>query len=593
MNGADVSLTKRVADRFDRLVPAGATCLVAVSGGPDSLALLDLLHLGAELHLRALVIGHVDHGIGADSAAVADGVIAAAAARGLPVLVRQLHLGAGTSETRARTARRAALREMATTAGATAIVLGHHADDQAETVLLRLLHGSGPAGLAGMAARHGRWVRPLLLHTRGELAAHLAARGLTAWDDPANADPRHYRSWLRTEVIPLLRRRQPDIISRINGSARQAAADRTAWGLVPGVLAGVDCVRDDRGISVAATMLRGYRSALRHAVLAAIGREIGVPLGARRLAAVDALLASKTGSGIVDLAGGVQAELAFGRLTFCRIGPPIGGNQALGPDAPVRWGRSAFAVVRGLASRVVRDGWSTAVIPGSYSVRGWRAGDRIRPFDGSGSRAVSVLLREASVPPSQRKNWPVVVTGNDATIVWVPGICRSDAVVPAEGTDEATIATRVRELGDAITAAYPDGELLVLGLLKGSFIFLSDLVRQVNRPLHLDFLVASSYGAGTVSSGNVRLLYDPETPLAGKHLLIVEDIIDSGRTMQKMLALLPASLAVCALLDKKMLHAPIPEVRWVGFDAPPAFLVGYGLDHAEDFRHLPFIGDLS
>ena len=163
--------------------------------------------------------------------------------------------------------------------------------------------------------------------------------------------------------------------------------------------------------------------------------------------------------------------------------------------------------------------------------------------------------------------------------------------------DEATIAARVRQLGQEITAAFPEGDLLVLGLLKGSFIFLSDLVRQIDRPLHLDFLVAASYGAGTVSSGNVRLVYDPETPLEGKHLLIVEDIIDSGRTMQKMLSLLavrrPATLSVCALLDKQLLAVPIPEVRWVGFSAPPAFLVGYGLDHAEDFRHLPFIGDLS
>lgn len=163
--------------------------------------------------------------------------------------------------------------------------------------------------------------------------------------------------------------------------------------------------------------------------------------------------------------------------------------------------------------------------------------------------------------------------------------------------DEATIAARVRELGQEITAAFPDGDLLVLGLLKGSFIFLSDLVRQIDRPLHLDFLVAASYGAGTVSSGTVRLLYDPETPLEGKHLLIVEDIIDSGRTMQKMLSLLaargPATLSVCALLDKKLAAVPIPEVRWVGFSAPSAFLVGYGLDHAEDFRHLPFIGDLN
>lgn len=163
--------------------------------------------------------------------------------------------------------------------------------------------------------------------------------------------------------------------------------------------------------------------------------------------------------------------------------------------------------------------------------------------------------------------------------------------------DEAAIAARVRELGQEITAAYPDGELLVLGLLKGSFIFLSDLVRQIDRPLHLDFLVASSYGTGTVSSGTVRLLYDPETPLEGKHIVIVEDIIDSGRTMLKLLGLLkerkPASVAVCSLLDKKLLPIPIPELRWVGFTAPPAFLVGYGLDHAEDFRHLPFIGDLT
>lgn len=162
--------------------------------------------------------------------------------------------------------------------------------------------------------------------------------------------------------------------------------------------------------------------------------------------------------------------------------------------------------------------------------------------------------------------------------------------------DEPTIASRVRELGREITEAYPDGDLLVLGLLKGSFIFLSDLVREINRPLHVDFLVASSYGVEKVSSGNVRLLYDPETPLEGKHILLVEDIIDSGRTMVRLTQLLrerrPASLAICALLDKHLLPEPLPEMRWTGFTAPPAFLVGYGLDHAEDHRHLPFIGDL-
>lgn len=163
--------------------------------------------------------------------------------------------------------------------------------------------------------------------------------------------------------------------------------------------------------------------------------------------------------------------------------------------------------------------------------------------------------------------------------------------------DEAAIARRVAELGRAVTDAYPDGELLVLGLLKGSFIFLGDLVRQIERPLQVDFLVASSYGAEKVSSGTVRLLYDPETTLEGKHILLVEDIIDSGKTLQRLLGLLgerrARSLAICALLDKQGAPARPAELRFVGFRAPPAFLVGYGLDHAENFRHLPFIADLD
>lgn len=163
--------------------------------------------------------------------------------------------------------------------------------------------------------------------------------------------------------------------------------------------------------------------------------------------------------------------------------------------------------------------------------------------------------------------------------------------------DEQTIARRVQALGVEITAAYPDGELLVLGLLKGSFIFLSDLVRHIRRPLHVDFLVASSYGDATVSSGMVRLIYDPETRLEGKHILLVEDIVDSGRTLNRLVGLLgerqPRSLEICALLHKHIaedLHHP---TRFVGFDAPNEFLVGYGLDHAESFRHLPYIASLQ
>ena len=161
----------------------------------------------------------------------------------------------------------------------------------------------------------------------------------------------------------------------------------------------------------------------------------------------------------------------------------------------------------------------------------------------------------------------------------------------------AEIARRVKDLGAEITAAYPDGELLVLGLLKGSFIFLSDLVREINRPLQVDFLVASSYGDATVSSGNVRLVYDPETRLEGKHILLVEDIVDTGRTLNRLMDLLrarnPRSLEICALLHKHIAEELKYDTRFIGYDAPHEFLVGYGLDHAESFRHLPYIASLQ
>jgi hypoxanthine phosphoribosyltransferase len=162
---------------------------------------------------------------------------------------------------------------------------------------------------------------------------------------------------------------------------------------------------------------------------------------------------------------------------------------------------------------------------------------------------------------------------------------------------EVQIAERVGEMGREIADAYPVGEdLLVLGLLKGSFIFVADLVRQIKRPLHVDFLGAASYGSGTVSSGDVKLVYDPTATLADRHVLLVEDIIDSGNTINKLIPLLqqraPKSIELCALLHKNIAPALVQEPRWVGFHAPREFLIGYGLDHSENYRHLPFIASL-
>jgi hypoxanthine phosphoribosyltransferase len=162
---------------------------------------------------------------------------------------------------------------------------------------------------------------------------------------------------------------------------------------------------------------------------------------------------------------------------------------------------------------------------------------------------------------------------------------------------EEDIAARVKAMGDEIAGAYPQGgELLVLGLLKGSFIFLADLVRHIARPVQVDFLVASSYGSGTVSSGDVKLVYDPDAEISGRHVLLVEDIVDSGNTMNRLIPMLekrgPKSLEIVALLHKHVAANLVKEPRWVGFDAPQEFLIGYGLDHSEKYRNLPFIASL-
>lgn len=162
---------------------------------------------------------------------------------------------------------------------------------------------------------------------------------------------------------------------------------------------------------------------------------------------------------------------------------------------------------------------------------------------------------------------------------------------------ETDIARRVEEMGNEITSWYPTSEdLLLLGLLKGSFIFMADIVRHIARPLHVDFLVAASYGSGTISSGDLRLLYDPEANLKDRHVLLVEDIVDSGHTMNRLIPMLakrePKSLEIVALLHKHIAEDLVKEPRWVGFDAPREFLVGYGLDHSENYRNLPFIASL-
>jgi hypoxanthine phosphoribosyltransferase len=161
---------------------------------------------------------------------------------------------------------------------------------------------------------------------------------------------------------------------------------------------------------------------------------------------------------------------------------------------------------------------------------------------------------------------------------------------------EREVQAKVAELGQRISKDYQGKELLLIGLLRGAIVFLSDLMRAVDIPVQLDFIGISSYGAST-ESGAVRLVMDLETDIRGRHVLIVEDIVDTGKTLsylvENLKARQPASLRICALLDKPERRQVPIEVDYVGFEIPDKFVVGCGLDFAEGYRNLPFVGVLK
>jgi len=162
---------------------------------------------------------------------------------------------------------------------------------------------------------------------------------------------------------------------------------------------------------------------------------------------------------------------------------------------------------------------------------------------------------------------------------------------------EEELQSRIRELAARIDADYAGKDLLLVGVLKGAVMVMADIARALRLPVEMDWMAVSSYGAGTKSSGVVRVLKDLDTDIAGRHVLVVEDIIDSGLTLSWLLQNLksrdPASVEVCALLRKPEAGKVPIDVRYIGFDIPNEFVIGYGLDYAERYRNLPFIGTLA
>jgi len=423
--------------RAARLFREPGEALVAVSGGADSVVLLHLLHgLAGGLGLK-LVVAHADHGISSDSRTVGQSVSLLATKLGLPFETTELRLGPNATETDARRARYAWLRELQERRRAKYIVTAHHEDDQVETVILRALRGSAPSGLAGIRAKsRGGLVRPLLPFSRGALADYAQARGLPVHDDPANADPRHLRSWVRTTLLPLLQERLgPRLRRDLLAKGRHAARDARAWDQMLDLVPDLALDVQPNSFAVARAVLCGYDNALSVALLRAAARRVGLVLGPTRANRIVELAERPSGRRL-QLGGGWSAEVVFDRLRVSqavdvdcaleRISPSGDRGSALFGEFEITWSPGPAP------ERIERATWTTWLDSAAWELRAPARGDSLVPLGGVGHRPLRRLLMEARVPRSVRMRYPVVSRGE--TILWVPGICRSAEGVPAPGT---------------------------------------------------------------------------------------------------------------------------------------------------------------
>jgi tRNA(Ile)-lysidine synthase len=448
------------------MLRGGEAVLAAVSGGADSVALLDALRelapaLGFTLHAV-----HVDHGLRAESAADAAFVSDLCRAWGIPLRVERLEIarpapgGAWDGlEAEARRARYAAFRRVAAALGADRVATGHTADDQAETVVMRLLDGAGPRGLGGIAPLRGAYIRPLLETRRHLIEAHLVARGIGWRDDASNADPRFVRNRIRHDVLPFLvatwDAHAVEWLTR--GAARARALEAALETEARAVLAAL-AHSVSGALVLPARALERLPGELAAEVLRAAAAEQGGG-GALRAAGERALRR------VLD--GGRPRAARLGRVRCERSGPWVRVGAA--PADPLReraWQVPGEMALPELGTHLsarcfVRPaGWRPARapdraefdadrIPAWLTVRARRAGDRFRPWGGPGERRLKTFFIDAGVPRWERSRIPLLEA--DGEIIWVAGLRRGRAAPITEDT------RRILEVTLASPLAVPPG----------------------------------------------------------------------------------------------------------------------------------------
>jgi tRNA(Ile)-lysidine synthase len=429
-------LAERLGRHLDRsrLVGPGTPVLVALSGGLDSVALLHLLRFPLRERVGALSAAHLDHAMRADSDADARWVAGLCRAWDVPLSIRRAE-PPPRSEAEARSWRYTFLEDAAPSG--VLIATGHHADDQAETVLFRLARGTGLRGLRGIAPRWGRVVRPLLPFQRTELEEYAQRAGLAYRSDPTNLELRFARNRIRHRVLPELERVRPGVVLRLAALALDAGRAEAAWEqALEAVEKDVVLDADACGATLARDRVQAYHPQLRARLLRRLLRRYGTPPGRAGTQAALEFINSGPSGGSVHLPAGLRLERDFDRVRIVAPEPAAaadaldrvveiagaGAGSALavigGRPYQVRWGSATEGVAE--ESACVADPRFPLVL------RGWRAGDRIRLA--YGTKKLKKLLAERRLDRRARARVPVLVDGR-GEVLWVVGLARAQGVV--------------------------------------------------------------------------------------------------------------------------------------------------------------------
>lgn len=483
--------------------------VVAVSGGADSLALLDLLDRSRRRFKLELCVAHYEHGLrGEESKLDAEFVKQFAEFKNLNCVIESANVKSFAEEnklsieTAARQLRYEFFEKLRQQLKFDYIATAHHADDQAETILMRLIRGSGSLGISAMNFKSGKILRPLLNFKKSELETYCQQRNLIARIDSTNFETDATRNKIRLELLPKLKEYNPLIVDTLCrfGEIFSSESD---------------------------------------------------------------FIIEKT------------SEVYHSAIKENKLSQTIVNSQHV-------------AIQRALIRKFVE------VSTGSTKDFEFIHYESIR-------RVMNENLKGVELPHKLRANlnkgW-LTIEKNKITERGLIKMKNTADYIERVLFKEEDIAKRVAEMGEQISNDYKDIDtpLLTVAVLNGAAVFFADLVRKITIPVQFDNMIASSYDASSHTSGKVNILKNLENNVKGRHILLIEDIIDSGTTMNYMIDYFKNKKAndvkVCALLNKPSRRKVDVKIDYCGFDIEDEFIVGYGLDFAQHYRNLPYLGVL-